>query len=184
MSYLFVFAISAALTIIVGGVLLATARVMRSRQALAAFWSVAGVIHILWWRLPDLGGAWSTAARWLVSAWLGALVTAALLVIPLALLLVVRRITGGRAELGPRAPVVALGISLAAGGAASLDGLGDPVVREEVVRVRGLPSTLDGLRIANLGTCTSDASSCPRISPARSTSSTRAASTCSPSRAI
>ena len=151
MSYLLVFAISAALTVMVGVSLLATARVMRSRPALAAFWSVAAVIHILWWRLPDLGGAWSTAARWLVSAWLGTLVTAALLVIPLALLLVARRIAGGRAELGARAPVVAVGISLAVGVAASLDGLGDPVVREEVVRVRGLPSTLDGLRIANLG---------------------------------
>ena len=151
MSYLFVFGLSAALTIVVGVLLLATARVMRSRQALAAFWSVAAVIHLLWWRLPDLGGAWSTAARWLVSAWLGTLVTATLLVIPLALLLVVRRIAGGRAELGARAPVVAVGISLAVGVAASLDGLGDPVVREEVVHVRGLPSTLDGLRIANLG---------------------------------
>ena len=151
MSYLFVFGLSAALTIVVGASLLATARAMRSRPALAAFWSVAVVIHVLWWRLPDLGGAWSTAARWLVSAWLGTLVTAALLVIPLALLLVVRRILGGRAELGARAPAVAVGIALAAGVAASLDGLGDPVVREEVVHVRGLPSTLDGLRIANLG---------------------------------
>jgi hypothetical protein len=151
MSFLFVFAISAALTILVGVSLLATARVMRSRQALAAFWSAAAVIHLLWWRLPDLGGAWSTAARWLVSAWLGTIVTAALLVIPLALFHVVRRIAGGRATVGARAPVVALGISLAVGVAASLDGLGDPVVREEVVHVRGLPSTLDGLRIANLG---------------------------------
>lgn len=151
MSYLFVFAISAALTIVVGVSLLATARVMRSRQALAAFWGVAAVIHLLWWRLPDVGGAWSTAARWLVSAWLGTLVTATLLVIPLALFLVVRRIVGGGAELGARAPVVVVGIALAAGVAASFDGLGDPVVREEVVHVRGLPSTLDGLRIANLG---------------------------------
>ena len=151
MSYLFVFAISAALTIVVGALLLASARAMRTRPALAAFWSVATVIHVLWWRLPDLGGAWSTAARWLVSAWLGTLVTAALLVIPLALLLVVRRIAGGRAQPGARAPIAALGISLAVGVAASLDGLGDPVVREEVVHVRGLPSTLDGLRIANFG---------------------------------
>ncbi|MGZ8379546.1 MAG: metallophosphoesterase [Gemmatirosa sp.] len=151
MSYLFVLAISAALTLIVGVSLLASARVMRSRPALAAFWSVAAAIHILWWRLPDLGGAWSTAARWLVSAWLGTLVTAALLVIPLALLLVVCRIAGGRAELEARAPLVAVGISLAVGVAVSLDGLGDPVVREEVVRVRGLPLTLDGMRIANLG---------------------------------
>jgi hypothetical protein len=151
MSYLFVFALSAALTIIVGVSLLATARVMRSRPASAAFWGVAAVVHVLWWRLPDLGGAWSTAARWLVSAWLGTLVTAALLLIPLALLIVVRRIAGGRAELRARAPVVVGGISLAVGVAASLDGLGDPVVREEVVRVRGLPPTLDGLRIANLG---------------------------------
>jgi hypothetical protein len=151
MSYLFVFAISAALTIIVGVSLLATARVTRSRPALAAFWGVAAVIHLLWWRLPDLGGAWSSAARWLVSAWLGTVVTAALLVVPLALLVVVRRIAGGRAELGARAPAVALGISLAAGVAASLANLGDPVVREEVVRVRGLPSALDGLRVANLG---------------------------------
>ena len=151
MSYLFVFGLSAALTLVVGVVLLATARAMRSRPALAAFWGVAAGIHILWWRLPDLGGAWSTAARWLVSAWLGTLVTAALLVIPLALVLVVRRVAGGRAELGARAPAVALGISLAAGVAASLANLGDPVVREEVVRVRGLPSALDGLRVANLG---------------------------------
>lgn len=151
MSYLFVFAISAALTIVVGVLLLATSRAMRTRPALAAFWSVAAVIHLLWWRLPELGGAWSTAARWLVSAWLGALVTAALLVIPLALLLVVRRIVGGRVEHGARAPVVAVAISLAAGVAASLEGLGDPVVREEVVHVRGLPPALDGLRIANLG---------------------------------
>jgi hypothetical protein len=151
MSYLLVFAVSAALTIVVGALLLATARVRRARPASAAFWGVAAVVHILWWRLPDLGGAWSTAARWLVSAWLGTLVTAALLVIPLALLLVVRRVAGGRAELGARAPVVALGISLAVGAAASLDDFGDPVVREEVVRVRGLPPALDGLRIANLG---------------------------------
>jgi predicted MPP superfamily phosphohydrolase len=151
MSYLFVFGLSAALTVVVGVLLLATARAMRSRQALVAVSSVAAVIHMLWWRLPGLGGAWSTAARWLVSAWLGTLVTAALLVIPLALFLVVRRIAGGRAERGARAPVVAVGISLAVGVAASLDGLRDPVVREEVVRVRGLPSALDGLRIANRG---------------------------------
>ena len=151
MSYLFVFGISAALTTLVGALLLATARVMRTRQALAAFCSLAAVVHLLWWRLPQLGGAWSAAARWLVSAWLGTVVTATLLVIPLALLLVVRRIAGARAEPGASAPVVAVGISLAVGVAASLDGLRDPVVREEVVRVRGLPSTLDGLRIANLG---------------------------------
>ena len=151
MSYLFVFAISVALTIIVWALLLAAARAMRARQAQTAFWSVAAVIHLLWWRLPDLRGAWSTAARWLVSAWLGALVTAALLLIPLALLVVVRLMAGGRAELGVRAPFVAVGISLAVGVAASVDSVGDPVVREEVVHVRGLPSTLDGLRIANLG---------------------------------
>ena len=151
MSYLLVFGISVTLTIVVGALLLATARAMRTRPALAAFGSVAAVIHILWWRLPDLGGAWNTAARWLVSAWLGTLVTATLLMIPLALLRVARRIVGGRAELGARPPVVAVGISLAVGVAASLEGLGDPVVREAVVHVRGLPSTLEGLRIANFG---------------------------------
>ncbi|GLC27665.1 metallophosphoesterase [Roseisolibacter agri] len=151
MSYLFVFAISVVLTVIVWLSLLATARVMRARRAVAAFWGVAAVVHLLWWRLPDLGGAWSTAARWLVSVWLGSLVTAALLVIQLALLVVVRRMAGGRAELGARVPIAALAIPLAVGVAISLEGVGDPVVREEVVRVRGLPSTLDGLRIANLG---------------------------------
>src|SRR5689334_17517164 len=115
MSYLFVFAISAALTLVVGVSLLATARVTRARPALVAFWSAAAVVHLLWWRLPDLGGAWSTAARWLVSAWLGTLVTAALLVIPLALLLAVRRVAGGRAAPGARAPVAVVGISLAVG---------------------------------------------------------------------
>lgn len=151
MSYLFVFSISAALTVVVGALLPATARAMRTRRASAAFWGAAAVVHLLWWRLPDLSGAWSTAARWLLSAWLGAVVTAALLLIPLAILLVVRRLAGRRAMPGARVPGAVVGISLAVGVAASLDGLGDPAVREEVVHVRGLPPALDGLRIANLG---------------------------------
>lgn len=152
MSYmLLVFVHSLVLTMVVGVLLPLTTRAMRTRTVLAAFWGAALVVHLLWWRLPDLGGAWGIAGRWLVSAWLGALVVAALLMMSCAVFLLVRRIAGRRGDLGARAAAVLLGIAVAVGVAASLGSVGDPVVREEAVHVPGLPVALDGLRIANLG---------------------------------
>lgn len=156
MSLTFVFFRSVVLTLVVGLFLLASGKAARRPRAQAAFWTTAALIHLLWWFLPDLEGVWSQAGRWLVSAWVGALVMAVLLIVPFALFLAVRWLLGRRSPAGaqahgPRVPLVYIGLSLAVGVAVSFGTVVGPVVREEVIRVSGLPEGLDGLRIANIG---------------------------------
>lgn len=156
MSLTFVFFRSIVLTLVVGLFLLASGKAARRPMAQTAFWATAVLVHLVWWFLPDLEGVWSQAGRWLVSAWVGALVTAVLLIVPFAFFLVARWLLGRRAPAGAtaRSPWVQLlyvGLSLVAGIAVSFGTIGGPVVREEVVQVSGLPEGLDGLRIANIG---------------------------------
>ena len=156
MSLTFVFFRSVVLTLVVGLFLLASGRAARRPRVQAAFWTTAALVHLVWWFLPDLEGVRSQAGRWLVSAWVGALVTAVLLILPFALFLAVRWLLGRRSPAGAqvhglRVPLVYVGLSLAVGIAVSFGTVGGPVVREEVVQVSGLPEGLDGLRIANIG---------------------------------
>lgn len=156
MSLTFVFLRSIVLTLVVGLFLLASGKAARRPRAQAAFWTTAALVHLAWWFLPDLEGVWSQAGRWLVSAWVGALVTAALLIVPFALFLAGRWLLGRRAAAGaqahgPKVQLVYVGLSLVVGIAVSFGTVGGPVVREEVVQVSGLPEGLDGLRIANIG---------------------------------
>lgn len=151
MSYSFVFVRSIVLTVIVGLFLLTLGRSARQRSFIAGFWGVALGIHLLWWGLPHVHSVWGAIGRWLVSAWIAALLTAVVLIVPFALYRIVRRLLGRRSSPFTRVPLVFLGLSLAVGMAVSLNNLGDPVVREEVVDIAGLPEGLDGLRIANVG---------------------------------
>jgi len=156
MSLTFVFIRSVVLTLVVGLFLLSSGRAARRPRAQVAFWSTAALIHLVWWHLPDLEGIWSQAGRWLVSIWVGALVTAVLLIVPFALFLVVRWLIGRRSVSRPQAqgtyvPLVFVGLSVAVGVAVSVGAVGGPVVREEVVHVSDLPEGLDGLRVANIG---------------------------------
>lgn len=61
MSYEFVFIRSIVLTIIIGLFLLVTGRAARKRACILAFWVFAIVVHLIWWRLPELKGGWSEA---------------------------------------------------------------------------------------------------------------------------
>lgn len=156
MSLTFVFFRSLVLTLVVGLFLLASGKAARRPRAQAAFWTTAALVHLVWWFLPDLEGVWSQAGRWLVTIWVGALVTAVLLIVPFALFLAGRWLLGRRAAAGtqargPRVQLVYVGLLLATGIAVSFGTVGGPVVREEVVQVSGLPEGLDGLRIANIG---------------------------------
>lgn len=156
MSLTFVFFRSVVLTLLVGLFLLTTGRAARRPKLQTSFWVTAALIHVIWWQLPALEGVWSQAGRWLVSAWVGALLTAVLLIVPFALYLAVRWLLGRRTPArsrvrGLRVSLVYLGLSLAAGIATSFGTVGGPVVREEVVQVSGLPEGLDGLRIASIG---------------------------------
>lgn len=151
MSYEFVFVRSIVLTIIIGLFLLVTGRAARKRGCIVAFWVFAAVVHLIWWCLPELKGGWSEAGRWLVSAWVGAVLTALFLTLPVGLFLVARRLLGRRSTAGMRVPLTFVAASLNVGIGVSFGTVGGPVVREEVVHVKGLPEGLDGLRIANIG---------------------------------
>ena len=151
MSYEFVFVRSIVLTVIVGLFLLTTGRGARKRVSLVAFGVFTAIVHLIWWRLPELNGGWSEAGRWLVSAWVGAVLTAVLLILPITLFLLMRRLLGQRPVTGMRVPLVFVTVSLIVGIVVSFGTVGGPVVREEVVHVNDLPEGLDGLRIANIG---------------------------------
>ncbi|HDS1530763.1 TPA: metallophosphoesterase [Stenotrophomonas maltophilia] len=158
MSLTFVFFRSVVLTLVVGLFLLASSKAARRPRAQVAFWTTAALIYLIWWFLPDLEGVWSQAGRWLVSAWVGALVMAVFLIVPCVLFLTARWLRHRRLPARKRAqtqdahvPLVFVGLSLLVGIAVSFGTVGGPVVREEVVQVSGLPKGLDGLRIANIG---------------------------------
>ncbi|MCS3514390.1 MULTISPECIES: metallophosphoesterase [Pseudomonas] len=151
MSYEFVFVRSIVLTIIIGLFLLVTGRAARKRGCIVAFCVLAAAVHLIWWCLPELKGGWSEAGRWLVSAWVGAVLTALFLTLPVGLFLVARGLLGRRSTVGMRVPLTFVAVSLIVGIGVSFGTVGGPVVREEVVHVNGLPEGLDGLRVANIG---------------------------------
>lgn len=103
---------------------------------------------------------------------------AVLLVVPFALFLIVRRLLGRRSTMGVRGPLAFVGLALAVGIAVSLETIKGPVVREEVVHVKDCPMGWTARELPMSATFISAASSCPRISPARWTSSTSARWTC------
>lgn len=156
MSLTFVFFRSVVLTLVVGLFLLSSGVTARKPKAQVAFCASAALIHLVWWLLPNLEGIWGQAGRWLVSVWVGALLTAVLLIVPFALFLAARWLLGRRSPTrtqahGLQVQLVYIGLSLAMGITVSFGTIGGPVVREEVIHVSGLPEGLDGLRIANIG---------------------------------
>jgi len=149
MSFLFVFASSVVMTVIVGGFMPLTWKAARYPRALAAFWGIALLVHVGWFLVPQLGG-FAPVARWIAIMWLGGMLAAMVLLIPFTLLTVFssrQKLSSISAYLpAAYAGCFALsGIILASTSTASF------VVRQEDIRIPGLPAALDGFRIANLG---------------------------------
>ncbi len=152
MSFGFVLLRSVILTVVVVLFLLLIGRSReKSSLLVGTFLAVALTIHVVWWRLPDLHGQWGEAGRWLVTVWIGAVLTAVILIVPLTLLMTMQRLRGRGSATDLRMPLGFVALSLAGGIAASFGSMGAPLVREETVQVRDLPEALDGLRIANIG---------------------------------
>jgi uncharacterized protein len=126
-----------------------TWRVARTPWALATFWGIALLVHIGWLTLPHLG-AFAPAARWLAITWLGGMLAALTLLIPFALLVSL----SSRLELksvSAQLPTAYVACWLLAGIVVSLTSTAGFVVRQEDIRIPGLPLELEGFRIANLG---------------------------------
>jgi uncharacterized protein len=99
--------------------------------------------------IPQLGPL-APAGRWLAIMWLGSMLAALMLLIPFALLTALanrNRLKAVSAYL----PITYVSSFLVAGFSLSLTSTASFVVRQEDVRVAGLPAGLDGFRIANLG---------------------------------
>jgi uncharacterized protein len=149
MSFLDVFIPSVVLTIIIGAFLPLAWRALRTPRALAPFFGVALLVHIAWAAIPQLGPI-APLARWLAIMWLGSMLTAITLLIPFAALTVYsnrRRF----AALSARLPIIYIAAFLAAGLILSITSTASFEVRQEEIRIAGLPEGLDGFRIANLG---------------------------------
>ena len=149
MSFLTVFIPSLVLTTIIGAFLPLAWRVTRTSWALSIFWGIALLVHLGWLAVPQLG-AFAPFARCLAIMWLGSMLTALMLLIPFAGLTVLssrHRLKATSACL----PIIYVACSVLAGVILSLTSTATFVVRQEDIRVPGLPSGLDGFRIANLG---------------------------------
>jgi predicted MPP superfamily phosphohydrolase len=149
MGFLNVFLASLVLTTIVSAFMSLTWRVARVRWALAAYWATALLVHLGWLTVPRLG-ALAPLARWLAIMWLGGMLAALMLILPFALLVVFSR----RRKLGPLSaylPAAYVSCFLLSGIILGITSTADFVVREETLRIAGLPADLDGFRIANLG---------------------------------
>jgi predicted MPP superfamily phosphohydrolase len=149
MSFLAVFTPSLILTAIIGLFLPLTWRVARTPWALASYWGSALLVHLAWAAIPYLGPL-APAARWLAIMWLASMLSALMLLIPFALLTLLSRryrLTNVSAYL----PITYVGGFLLAGIILSLTSSATFVVRQEDIRLPGLPPGLDGFRIANLG---------------------------------
>lgn len=148
MSFLTVFVPSLVFTAVIGAFLLIW-RVARTPPALATFWGFALLVHIAWAVVPQLG-SFAPFARWLAIMWLASMLTALVLLIPFAVLTTLsnwRKFKTVSAYL----PVIYIGGFLLAGVILSLTSTANFEVRQEDVRVPGLPEELNGFRIANLG---------------------------------
>jgi uncharacterized protein len=149
MSFLAVFTPSLIITVIIGAFLALTWPVARKPWALAMFWGIALLVHFGWLAIPHLGAA-APFARWLAIVWLSSMLTALALLVPFALLAAIShwRKLESLSRYLPTAYVICI---LAAGLILSVTSTADFVVRQETVRIAGLPAELDGFRIANLG---------------------------------
>ena len=146
-SALTVFVVSLLMTAIMGAFMPAVWRSARSGSALAIFWGLALLVHTAWLGIPWLGAA-APLARLLVITWLGSMLAATCLLIPVGLLAAAVRkhpTVSGYLPVAYVAAFLVLGIILAVSGDAKF------VVRQQDIRVVGLPAALDGFRIANLG---------------------------------
>jgi predicted MPP superfamily phosphohydrolase len=149
MSFLTVFIPSLVLTSIIGAFLPLAWRAARAPRAQKTYWGFALVVHLAWVAIPQLGPL-APAARWLAIMWLGSMLAALMLLIPFALLTALanrNRLKTVSAYL----PIAYVSSFLVAGFSLSLTSTASFVVRQEDVRVAGLPAGLDGFRIANLG---------------------------------
>jgi predicted MPP superfamily phosphohydrolase len=148
MSFLNVFIASLLLTTIVGAFMPLTWRPARSPRALAAFWGFALLVHLGWICVPQLG-ALAPPARWLAIMWLGGMLAALMLLMPFALLVIFfRRRRPAYLSVYLWAYVSCF---LLSGIILAVTSTADFVVREETLRISGLPADLNGFRIANLG---------------------------------
>jgi uncharacterized protein len=148
MSFLTVFIPSLVMTAIIGAFLPLTWRSARKPWALSAFWGIALIVHLSWLAVPHLGVA-APFARWLAILWLGSMLSATMLLIPFALLTAVSR-RRSLESMATYLPAAYLTCFLLAGVILSLTSTAGFVVRQETVRIPGLPAELDGFRIANL----------------------------------
>ena len=148
MSFLTVFVPSLVLTAIVG-IFLLTWPQARKRLALAAYWGWAFIIHLVWAAIPQLGG-FAPVARWLVIMWLASMLAAFVLLIPFAALAALSNRESFKA-LSACLPITYVTCFLAAGIILSFTSTASFVVRKEEIHIVGLPTALDGFRIANLG---------------------------------
>ncbi len=142
-----VFVASLLMTAIVGAFMPAAWRSARSTSALGVFWGLAALVHAAWLGIPQLGLA-APVARLLAILWLGSMLSATCLLIPFGLLAAAFRQREAVSGALPVTYVVAFslaGIILAISSDASF------VVRQQEIRVVGLPAALEGFRIANLG---------------------------------
>jgi uncharacterized protein len=149
MSFLTVFFPSLVLTAIIGGFVPLAWRMARRPHLMAAYWGLALIVHAGWLAVP-LAGPLAPLARWLAIMWIGSMLTAVVLLVPFAALTALskwRKLRG----LAPYLPVAYVGFSLLVGLIVSFTSTEHFVVREESVRIVGLPAGLDGFRIANLG---------------------------------
>jgi uncharacterized protein len=149
MSFLTVFIPSLVLTAIIGAFLPLAWRVTRTPSALSAFWGIALLVHLAWLAVPQLG-AFAPLARWLAITWLGSMLTALMLLVPFAGLTLLSRWDGLK-TISVSLPIIYVACLVLAGVTFSLTSTARFVVRQEDIRVPGLPSGLDGFRIANLG---------------------------------
>lgn len=151
MSFTFVFYRSLLLSALLIFFLLAAWPGARRSKALIATSSIVLSIHAIWLFLPDLPTALGRPGRWLVSMWVATLVAATLLLVPIALIMLIRRVSGSALALTDTMAAVYLYLCLLVGFAVSVTTVRGPVVRESTVTIAGLPGGLDGLRIANIG---------------------------------
>jgi uncharacterized protein len=149
MSFLTVFVPSLVFTAIVGAFLPLAWAKARTPRRLALFFGSALLVHLAWAAIPHLGPA-APFARWLAIMWLGSMLAALMLLIPFALLTVLS--SRFRLErLSTYLPIAYVACFLAVGLILSITSTASFVVRQEDIRIAGLPDGLDGFRIANLG---------------------------------
>lgn len=148
MSFLTVFIPSLVMTVITG-VFLLIWRATRTSLALKTYWVVALAVHLAWAEIPHLG-IFAPFARWLAIMWLGGMLAALMLLIPFAVLTLFA-VRGGFRVVLAYLPVIYVSCFVAAGIILSFTSGANFVVREAEIHVAGLPKSLDGFRIANLG---------------------------------